>query len=303
MTNHTSKLETRTELQARVSVIHGRSEHDRQDSIAHLLVQLEKDLTAQRRFREDVISRLKNLKGIDNITGTKSVFRDLDNDVMASHLLETGCSTILDLTKNKNITVAAEKRFSVYEAEQKYFEKAEEFALEKERNPNTKLRFPPKFEKIDVNKEFDEMVKRRRTVKLPEEVLSPWKNKKKRINMITPPSNKIMPARRKSNRKRKQYSSESRIGGVSFKIKDEVHTLPEPGKHKRLYTVREIILFTEPFKGKGVRKMAEKLREDGRLLISPTSLLRFIKKHEKKILNRCLPKIFLGLKKGERKSE
>ena len=188
MANHTSKLETRTELQARVSVIHGRSEFDRQDSIAHLLVQLQKDLAAQRRFREDVISRLKNLKGIDNIRGTKSVIRDLNDDIRATHLLETGCLTILDLTKNKNTTVAAEKRYSVREAEQKYFEKAEKFALEKERNPDTKLCFPSKSEKIDVKEEYNEMVERRRLVTLPDEVLSPARNKKKRINTITPPS-------------------------------------------------------------------------------------------------------------------
>jgi hypothetical protein len=281
MANHTSKLETRTELQARVSVIHGRSEFDRQDSIAHLLVQLQKDLAAQRRFREDVISRLKNLKGIDNIRGTKSVIRDLNDDIWATHLLETGCLTILDLTKNKNITVAAEKRYSVREAEQKYFEKAEKFALEKERNPDTKLCFPSKSEKIDVKEEYNEMVERRRLVKLPDEVLSPAKNKKKRINTITPPSTKRMPAKRKSNRKRKQYSSESRIGNVSLKIKDKEHVLPEPGKHEKIYTLREIILHMEPFKGKGVKKMAKRLREEGRVLVSPTTLLRYIKNYEK----------------------
>ena len=62
MANHTSKLETRTELQARVSVIHGRSEFDRQDSIAHLLVQLQKDLAAQRRFISKELIILEELK-------------------------------------------------------------------------------------------------------------------------------------------------------------------------------------------------------------------------------------------------
>ncbi len=58
MTNHASKLEStcRREL--------ARSELDREDSIAFLLVQLQKDLAASRRFRDDVISWLKNLKGI-----------------------------------------------------------------------------------------------------------------------------------------------------------------------------------------------------------------------------------------------
>ena len=118
MSDHTSELETRDELLTRLSAPHGRSQKDREYSMAFLLVQLWKDMEVSRRFRENAISRLKNLKGIDKIQGYKNVMRDLNDDLFAMHLLESGCSAILDLTKNKDLAIAAEKRFSVAEAEE-----------------------------------------------------------------------------------------------------------------------------------------------------------------------------------------
>ena len=118
MSDHTSELESRDELLTRLSAPHGRSQKDREYSMAFLLVQLWKDMEVSRRFRENAISRLKNLKGIDKIQGYKNVMRDLNDDLFAMHLLESGCSAILDLTKNKDLAIAAEKRFSVAEAEE-----------------------------------------------------------------------------------------------------------------------------------------------------------------------------------------
>ena len=118
MSDHTSELETRDELLTRLSAPHGRSQKDREYSMAFLLVQLWKDMEVSRRFRENAISRLKNLKGIDKIQGYKNVMRDLNDDLFAMHLLESGCSAILNLTKNKDLAIAAEKRFSVAEAEE-----------------------------------------------------------------------------------------------------------------------------------------------------------------------------------------
>jgi hypothetical protein len=283
MTDHTSKLETRVEIQTRVSAPHGRSQADREDSIAFLLVQLKKDMAVSRRFREDTISRLKNLKGIENVLGSKSLIRDLNQDLEAMHLLETGCSTILDLTKNKDVTIAAEKRFSVAEAEQTFFEKTEKFALEKAMNPNTKMSMPSKFpSSTDFKEEFDEMVVRRKQI-FPDVFKTPTKHKKTLAKMITPQSTKTIPAKRRSKRKQKQNSSPSilPIGPASFTTTEGVkHVLPEPGKNRIMYTLREMILHLEPFHGKGMKKIVTDLRKQGRVQFSPATFVRWMRQRQ-----------------------
>jgi hypothetical protein len=111
-----NRIETRTELMARVAEPFGHSKADREDHIALLLVQLQKDITTIRAASIESIACLRSLKGMNNIIGSKARLNDLEQTTNgALTLLAVGCEEILVMTKNKKYTCVAEGKFTANE--------------------------------------------------------------------------------------------------------------------------------------------------------------------------------------------
>jgi len=99
-------LESRTELMARVAEPFGHSKADREDHIALLLVQLQKDMAVVTAASMVAIAGLRSLKGINTIIGSKARINDLEETSSGAlkQISVGGCEDILMLTKNKKCT-------------------------------------------------------------------------------------------------------------------------------------------------------------------------------------------------------
>ena len=93
-----------------------RSKADREDHIALLLVQLQKDMVVVTAANMVAIAGLRSLKGINTIIGSKARINDLEETTSgALKQIAVGCEDILMLTKNKKCTHDAERIFTTNE--------------------------------------------------------------------------------------------------------------------------------------------------------------------------------------------
>ena len=111
-----TRLESRTDVQKRISQVVGQTNNDREDHIPYLLVQLKKDIAVLVEALNIVYQEILMLKGCENLRGLKGRVSEIVTTAKALTLLQCSCSNILSLTKRKKYIEDAERRFSVAEA-------------------------------------------------------------------------------------------------------------------------------------------------------------------------------------------
>jgi len=217
----------RAELQRRLSVPTGHSKADRDDGIAFLLVQLAKDIAIIRKASNQTVEALIDLKGIDSITGTKARIKELKQTTIDGlALIEHGVDQILSLTKNKTLTQDAERKLSVQEKRLSRQEEQRKIGIAAMNNITSKRIAKPNQKKL-ITQQLNEMLNRRKLAATS-----------KGFKIITPQKKSRGSSRNANN-----------ISGSIIKLKNKEMHLPPPTSDKVLYTLKELILHFEPYKG------------------------------------------------------
>ena len=268
-------VETRKEINDRISKPTGHSKLDRDRHIAWLVLQLQKDVGQIKTANKDIIEDLRYLKGFAKVRGATRCLNALEeSSADALNLLEHDCEKILNLTKKKKETVYSESRLANEEKKKARFEegKARSIAMAKERasaKPSSKAKASdaapkrktrasssPKTSQVNVK----EIIKRR----------SPNASRMPKAAAV---------ARFRQQPKRAVTEVVATSTDITLKFKDgRERTLPAPSQDSAFYTLREIILYLKPFDGLGLKKIVTQLHADGRVLFKATSFLdRFAK--------------------------
>lgn len=258
-------IESRTEMQTRMSEPFGHSKDDRDQNLAYLVLTLMNDIKVVRDAVAKVIEELNGLNGIYEITGFKGRSGELkkcNNAGLGSILL--GCDQLLSLTKNKTYTLYAENRFRVEEEKNEKLVKAREFGNAMKRSVNTGSS-PPKVAAVQDNllKRVGAMIQRRKVVAggLKPEV------RKKDIPSVRRPIRNVS-------------RNDSDIARV-FTLRDSsIFTIPPPEKDDWCYTIREIVQHLACIPGgKGLKRIAHELHEHNRVLYSSTAIMSHLRNY------------------------
>ena len=116
MIENETKRESRIELQTRLSHQYGQTKEDREKSSAFLALQAQKDLAVVRKSAEQILSHMNGLKEIDKVAGSRTLIRELQGCFGALKYREDGHEIVMNLSKNKKLTVQTEQRFSINES-------------------------------------------------------------------------------------------------------------------------------------------------------------------------------------------
>jgi hypothetical protein len=266
MIENETKRESRIELQTRLSHQHGQTKEDREKSSAFLALQAQKDLAVVRKSAEQILSHMNGLKGLDKVAGSRSLIRELQGCFEALKHIEDGCEDIMNLSKNKKLTIEKERRFRVNESQMERFETTKKLAREIQQNPNKKRRVERKeASAYKPSNEFMEMITRRKAVSKMK--LAGSRKTVKKSSVIVAPQ----PVTR---------STAAGMAPPTVVLKDGTeHVLPNPKKDDVLYTLAELVVHLRPFYQKGTKRMVEKLQKDKRILFSSSTFNRYLKKY------------------------
>ena len=258
-----NRIETRTELMARVAEPFGHSKADREDHIALLLVQLQKDITTIRAASIESIACLRSLKGMNNIIGSKARLNDLEQTTNgALTLLAVGCEEILVMTKNKKYTCVAERKFTANEkrVEKRDNQKAIGTATINHVTPPPQLK-----SKARTQYNVKEVIARRK------KIINPVHSKAAQVP-TTKPRRRIV----SSSAVQDKYQVVITLtNGDSVFISP-----PETDSDKVMYTLRELLLRLEPYEGKGLKRIVDTLQSTGRCACSSATFFRHLKKYK-----------------------
>eukprot|EP00979_Chaetoceros_neogracilis_P001777 scaffold317_cov230-Chaetoceros_neogracile.AAC.11 len=247
-------------MQARLSEPFGHSKGDREHHIALLLLHVMKDIKIVRDAGAKSIDDLSSLKGINKITGFKGRINELkkcNNAGLKS--IEKACDQLLSLTKNKKATLYADSRFTVAEESTKRIEKAREYGKAMIR-----------FEKTGLSQSQVSALEDN-----PHKVLEAMLKRRKIVAGDLKPEVKERPSTRQTN-----ISNDCAIAR-GFKLKDSsTFTIPPPEKDEWCYTTREIVQHLSSFpKGNAIKRFADELYSQKRVLLTSTPLLRHLRNY------------------------
>ena len=280
-------VESRTELQARISEPFGHTTYDREENIAFLLVQLQNDIATTRQACNTILNKFEKLKGFNGIHGSKARMRELrqctDDGLNA---IEHGCGQILALTKNKTFSLDAERRLAVLESNQRKLDKERKIGMEILKNPSSKPipKQPNSNVSVEIgHKEVARIIERRKAVQ--NQIIQ--SKSKLQTTMLTKADINPSPSRIKQNtstrpsqRLRKTGSVEKAVG-ASIILKDKtVVNLPSPQTDNLFYSMREMVLHLSPYYGQGLKRIAKDLYNRRRILFSPSTLLQHIQNYK-----------------------
>jgi hypothetical protein len=149
---------------------YGHSKDDRDGNISFLLVQLCKDISTAREAGMKGVDDLHSLEGIHDIHGFRARVKELNqcNDV-GLNASEIGCKQILSLTRNKTLTMDAERRFTLQKGKLQLREMERKLAkaMLEENNETTVVRIEREAEREQnhaIHNNCKSMIKRRKIV-------------------------------------------------------------------------------------------------------------------------------------------
>jgi len=270
------QLESRSQVMARISApprftgIHTK-DSDRGDHIALLLIQMMKDIKTVQIASIEAIDRLRNLRGMASIVGSKKWLKDLEECTSeAMELLEFGCEEILDLTQKKHYMMDAERRLTALENKEQARSAKRAVGLAHIR------KVAPAAVKTKCTKQENvrKIIARR------------GYNTDSSCSSIAINANKKQQHGTRSNQLDETLDYRAAI--ILRDGKTVLIPPPEYDPAKIIYTMRELIMHLAPHDGMGVKRIAGTLSKEGRCYCAERTFMRRFAQYKK---DKILPEV------------
>ena len=261
----------RDELLARISNPKGHTQEERSDYISFLALQMEKDLELVRKVSSTNINDLSDLKGIDEILGTKKIIQTLKKCNESLETVGDGCRSILKLTKKATSTVITERKIATKEKRDELIKNTKVVA----KKSRSALVSPPprklcREAKLKSEKRLQDRKDEEKVIKLKS------RGYRDVTKMHSKPRSAVAKQMRNMPKRKVSKVHCSAFGTAMIELYGgEKHELPAPIHDDILYTMRELIIELTPFSGLGIKRIVNDLRSAQRVIFSGTTFMEW----------------------------